>query len=338
MGRIVLCVQHDATRRTGTAGDRYPTRLSYRGSPWVRDMPAVTTYQAILPILNETCVTFSGPSWWLADGLQVRRMTAQEERLVSEQSPRGFRHRVEAGQRLLAMTELEAGPYEVVRVSHEAAVSAAALCAQVAFNLVAESDPVVIPYGVVVSEAYTRRVRCVYEFDAWGDTIALRRLRYRVKQDIDRSEVQALFQMALSTLRGRPELRVTLTRMCSALVKANPEDKLIDLTISLESLVPGSGEFRFRFSYFLSLLVESGRDERKQAFEQLRTLYDARSALVHGSADRQRVIDRAIRAWPTLEGFARRCVLYRLEFERTASDLTWEEHLEGLAYGQPPLI
>ena len=300
-------------------------------------MPIVTTYSAMLPILNDSCVTFGG-RWWLAGGVQVRSVTNEEERFVSERAPRGFGHRVAAGQRMLAITSLEAGPYDRVEISHEKAVNLTALCAQVAFNLVAESDPMVIPYGVVVSEAYTRRLRCVYEFDAWGDTIALRRRRYRIRQDIERSEVKALFEMALASVEPRPELAITLRRLCSALVKTDFEDQLIDLAICLESLVPGGGEYRFRFPYYLSLLTERTAEERKNAFGKLRTLYDARSALVHGSANRSRDVTKAATIWPMLVASAKRCVLYRLQFERTVSDLTWKEHLEDLSYGKPPLL
>ncbi len=301
-------------------------------------MPAVTTYQAILPILNETCVTFRGPSWWLADGVQVRSMTVEEARLISEEAPRGFGHRVEAGQKILAMRDLEGGPYHRARISHEKAVNLTALGAQVALNLVAQSDPIVVPYGVVVSEAFTRRLRCVYEFDAWGDTIALRRRRYRVKQDIGRSEVEALFQMALSAMEQQPQLQITLSRLCSALVKANIEDQLIDLAISLESLVPGGGEFRFRFPYYLSLLSYSDAERRKDAFVQLRDLYDARSALVHGRPDRSKFVAEVSSSWSRFVTLAKHCVLYRLEFEHRMKDSDWKEHLTDLAYGQPPII
>ena len=301
-------------------------------------MPAVTTYQAILPVLNKTCVTFRGPSWWLADGVQVRSMTVEEERLISEQAPPGFGHRVEAGQKILAMRDLEAGPYHRARISHEKAVNLTALGAQVALNLVAQSDPIVMPYGVVVSEAYTRRLRRVYEFDSWGDTTALRRRSYRVKQGIDRSEVEELFQMALSAMKQRPQLEITLSRLCSALVKTNFEDQLIDLAISLESLVPGGGEFRFRFPYYLSLLRYSDAEQRKDAFAQLRDLYDARSALVHGSADRSKCIADVSSSWPWFVTSAKHCVLYRLEFEHSMPDSDWKEHLTDLAYGQPPIL
>lgn len=265
-------------------------------------------------------------------------MTDEEERLISEQAPRGFGHRVEAGQKVLVLTGLDKGPYDRAKVSHKSAVSHTLLCAEVAFNLVAESDAIVIPYGVVISEAHTRRLRCVYEFDIWGDTIALRRRRYRIKQGIDRSEIQALFERALSALGQQPELAITLSRFCSALMKDDFEDKLIDLTISLESLVPGGGEFRFRFPYFLSLLVESDAAQRRNAFSQLRILYDARSGLVHGSAERNRDTTRAIDNWPALIGFAKLCVLYRLEFEQMMPDSSWRDHLMDLAYGQAPII
>jgi hypothetical protein len=121
-------------------------------------------------------------------------------------------------------------------------------------------------------------------------------------------------------------------------MKDSFEDKLIDLTIALESLLPGGGEFRFRFPYYLSLLVESDAAQRGNAFTQLRILYDARSGLVHGSASRNRDIAKAIGNWPQLIGFAKHCVLYRLEFEQMMPGDSWEDHLMDLAYGQAPII
>lgn len=301
-------------------------------------MPIATTYTVLLPILNEVCVTYRGPSWWIADGLQFRSLSNHEARFICENTPGGFEHRVEPDQKVLVLTNLQQGPYKQVKASQRIEVNNIALCSQVVLNLVADADPIIIPYGVVLSEAFTTQLRGVYEFEVWGDTLALRRKRYRIKKGIYRREIQALYGMAISALKRSPEIEITLSRFHSALLKGNSHDKLIDLTISLESLVPGGGEFRFRFPYFLSLVIEKDISERKGVFNDLRNLYDARSALVHGSPDRGSSVDQAINNWDRLVTFAKHCVLYRIQFECEVTDTKWKEHLTDLSYGEAPLI
>ncbi len=301
-------------------------------------MPRITSYQAILPILNGTCITFRGPSWWLADGIQVRSLSEDDARFVLEEAPRGFEHQVEAGQKVLVVTDLAKGPYDRVGEELERDVSNRAICAQATLNMLAEASPIVMPYCVVISEAYIRRVRDIHELEVWGDTTVLRRQPYRIGQDITVAEVKFLFEMAMSALKQRPELGVTLKRFCSALIKSNPSDKIIDLTIALESLVPIDSEIRFRFSFYLSLLAETGNEERKSAFEDLRILYDARSQIVHGGADQGKAISKVLKKWTRLIKFAKKCIVYRLHFEGQMPGVQWQNHLQDLAYGETPLL
>lgn len=301
-------------------------------------MPITTSYIALLPILNDRCITFRGPSWWLTDGLQFRNLSENEARLISENSPRGFEHRIEPEQKVLVYSILSSGSYRHVSERHQKSIKDVALCSQVVLNLVADNDPIVLPYGVLISEAFTTRLRDVYEFDVWSDTIALRKKRYRIKDQFDRQEIEALYVIAYAALRRRSQLQIPLSRFCSALFKSNDEDRIIDLTIALESIVPGGGEFRFRFPYFLSLLVEDDSDEQKAAFRKLRVLYDARSALVHGSADRNRIINEAIRNWDEYVMYTKQCILYILQFESQDRDVNWKDHLFDLSYGGETLI
>lgn len=68
-----------------------------------------------------------------------------------------------------------------------------------------------------------------------------------------------------------------------------PEDCLVDLTISAESLFLSDagetrerGEMRFRLSLRFGLFAELEGYTRVDAFRLMRNAYDARSALVHG--------------------------------------------------------
>jgi hypothetical protein len=301
-------------------------------------MPLVTEYTAFLPVLNNRCITYRGPSWWLADRIQFRSLTEQEARLIEENAPRDFSHRVEPSQRVIVVGGLVSGSYDQVERVHSVYLRAVSMYTQTVFNLIADEGSVSLPFAVVFSQAVRIRLRNVYEFDIWGDSLDLRRLSYRIKPTVTRQEVQELYRIIRLAHERNPEIEIPLGRFCSALLKNNNQDKLIDLTIALESLVPGGGEFRFRFPYFLSLLISQDVNERKQARILLQKVYDARSALVHGASDRQRLISRVTREWDQILGYAKRCILYRILFGSSDQDLEWYDHLVELAYGAVPLL
>jgi hypothetical protein len=301
-------------------------------------MPVITEYEALIPALNERCSTFRGPSWWLADSLQFRGLSAQEVRLIAENSPRGFTHRAEENQRVLVVSNLTSGPLDRVKDQHEEYLRAVALTAQTCLNIASGGGAVSFPYCAVISTARTRRLRSIYEFESWGDTLHIRNARYQVKPEISQDELQELYSITFLAYQAQPALHVTMSRYCSALVKSNDQDKLIDLTIALESIVPGGGEFRFRFPFFLSLIISPNTTERIAANDLLTEVYDARSALVHGSIEYQGKIDRAIQHWQSIEDFARRCLFYRIHFETHDHVGTWKDHLLSLAYGAAPLL
>ena len=295
-------------------------------------------YRAILPILNDDFATYPGKPWWIADDLRLGTLSEIEARLISEGVPHDFEHRVEVGQKCLYLTGLPGGQYDRIKKEQAMVIQTVALCAQATFNLVGGWAAMAIPYGVVISEATIMRYKEVYELEVWGNPLAIRRQRYRVKTGIEKQEIQHLFEVTKQVVTDFPSLRITLNRFCAALLKSNPEDKLIDLTIALESLIPGGGEFGFRFPYYLALLVDRDAGKRKRAYSQLKALYSARSGLVHGAADRSRDLNNSRANWSSLVRYAIQCIIYRLEFAYTSPDAKWDEHLLDLAYAGEPII
>jgi hypothetical protein len=62
-------------------------------------------------------------------------------------------------------------------------------------------------------------------------------------------------------------------------------DSLVDYTVALEALLlpeKFEGELRFRFSLYGALFLEGTSTDRKQNYRDLKSVYDTRSALVHG--------------------------------------------------------
>lgn len=301
-------------------------------------MPITTSYKAILPILNDSCVTFRGPSWWISEGVQVRSLSDSESRFILENAPKGFEHRAEPEQKAIVTIDLPKGSYVKVMQQIEELVSGIAMSAQATFNLVAKEDPLVITYGVIISDAYITRLRGIHEFDMWGDTISLRKKKYQMIKGVSRKDITGLFEKSITALNQSPETGITLKRFCSALARSSQVDRIVDLTIALESLIPGGHELRFRFPYYLSLLAEVDLEKRKEVYDYLQTLYDARCSIVHGSDDDGKATRKALSHWEYIVRVAKTCILYRLEFEASMSGFEWKEHLLNLAYGETPII
>jgi hypothetical protein len=92
----------------------------------------------------------------------------------------------------------------------------------------------------------------------------------------------------LEKVHERPVLAGALRRFTFAVDRSLPEDKIVDLVIAAESLFfydiepPDRGEYRFRLSTRVALLLGKSRDERMQIAKFMRHAYDARSGIVHG--------------------------------------------------------
>lgn len=113
-------------------------------------------------------------------------------------------------------------------------------------------------------------------------------------------------------LRDPPEtMNIALRRYADAFQRREPEDRLIDLVISLEALLLKSGE-RQELSYRLSqrgaLLLADDLEEAQEIRDQLKDAYNERSNVVHGVRDD---VDRAYVG--DVQELTRRCLLAMLE-------------------------
>ncbi len=111
-------------------------------------------------------------------------------------------------------------------------------------------------------------------------------------------------------------------------------DSIIDLTISLESLIEGISELRYRFALYNSWVAEKAPDRRQNAYHLLLKLYDARSRMVHGSsADKNdKIIKPTIENWPELISIAKNVLGYYLLFLYKNSLEDWYHHFKGFKF------
>jgi hypothetical protein len=93
---------------------------------------------------------------------------------------------------------------------------------------------------------------------------------------------------ALEKCHERPVIADALRRFSFAAERTLPDDKIIDLLIAAEILFfsdiskSDRGEFRFRLSTRVALLLDKTAEERHRIAKFMRHSYDARSGIVHG--------------------------------------------------------
>ena len=80
----------------------------------------------------------------------------------------------------------------------------------------------------------------------------------------------------------RDRIRTALKRLHQALIRSEPADSTVELSIALEALLIDSpGEHTFKLSQRAALLVSEDVEKRKEAKAIIRAAYNIRSSLMH---------------------------------------------------------
>lgn len=158
--------------------------------------------------------------------------------------------------------------------------------------------------------------------------------KYSLKPNITRELINSTYKI-IDEVCERIKPNITLDRYNLSLSRENVDDKIIDITISLESLISGKDELRFRFALYLSHIVKTEPDERVQAFSAFKDLYDARSGIVHGSSDssNKRARDRVLSNWEQVKLHGRIAINYYLFYRHFNKEKPWDDHLRDLVFG-----
>jgi hypothetical protein len=110
-----------------------------------------------------------------------------------------------------------------------------------------------------------------------------------------RNEVTDLqtYRKLLEKISGthNPKYDLAVRRFMYTYARELTEDKIIDFTISIESLFSKKGEGIDSISYKLSLrfckLLQNNFEERRTLFKEIKSFYDLRSKIVHGDEQEQ---------------------------------------------------
>jgi hypothetical protein len=201
-------------------------------------------------------------------------------------------------------------------------------------NILSNNNPAVFTFAAILDSNPQLRLLNIIDLEAMANLHRLRTQEYRLKTGVTRDLVSKTYRVIDYVCdHASQKIFITLDRFNSSLTRASWADKIIDITISLESLIEAKNELRFKFSLYLSFVVASTSVDRQNAFALLRDLYDARSAFVHGSSDSQKVIDKVINNWDEISQIVKAAINYYMFFLFSTKSISWNEHLNQLIFG-----
>jgi hypothetical protein len=136
--------------------------------------------------------------------------------------------------------------------------------------------------------------------------------------------------LARKNLKDR--FHVTAHRYVKYAKSKNDPDALLDLCISLESLLDSSTEIGFRFSTCLSKVTGVKATEAKVFSEILSDLYDLRSKIVHGDHEAGKLMKKLGPRLPDLDRGAKRVLTTYIFYLSEHSRKEWKDHLRNCLF------
>lgn len=143
------------------------------------------------------------------------------------------------------------------------------------------------------------------------------------------AKIESVHKAASSALSKDSGLSVTFDRFILSQGRQDISSKIIDISICIESLFPSGSEISYKFSLFGSF-TGADAEKRKEAFSLLKSLYSARSKIVHGSSDPEKAIGKIRDDWGKVISIAKISILHKLNFLRENDKKDWDGYLTDL--------
>lgn len=294
----------------------------------------MTPFRFVFPFLNEGMTTFSGPPLLLADGVYIRTVDdgvySAFHRYNEASSIFNF---ITIGKTKCVYVDCELNE-ETDGIGYETYVSVYGRRLRTLLNLLADEGSALFGPIAVMKNEKKLSVLSVVQDESASEPLVKRNQKFRFKSHVDRQVVAETYRIIDSVSEAYSKSFVTLDRYNSSLIRNSWEDRLIDATIALESLISGKTELRFKFSLYLSHVVENSPEQRISAFKLFQETYDARSILVHGSSEKNdnKRVDKVRQNWEQVATYLHKAINYYLFYLYYHDKPEWDTHLKNLVF------
>jgi len=240
---------------------------------------------------------FKGIRWYLDDNVFVEMIHDDDAGLILRRETDGPAAGIHASSKCIYVNNVADGAVD-------------ALCSSITtrlsflFNVFRESAPASCSTIFVIGGKRRRSVVKVYNAEHMSAGSPASSASYRIKRDTKQATITSFYKALTAACEKASNLVLTLDRYNSSLLRTHLHDKIVDITVALESLIEGENEIAFQVALFTSLVAKRVAAERTSSFTLLKKLYSARSKIVHGAEIAEKHILPVKESWDEVVAIA----------------------------------
>jgi hypothetical protein len=259
-----------------------------------RIIAIMVSRRLMMPLPHKKVTTFRGPTWYFDEGVFLDTIYDEDYGAFHRDGlDEYYKTSIDIRTTCLYLNDPDFD--DLVTYSKRIAT-------QIKFvlNNFAAGTPVVLPYAALIQVSGKARVLDIVDIEAVANPHAIRRQTYKLRPASDRETISNYYKVVNKCCQDHPTLLFALERFNSGLTRHEILDRIVDVTISLESLISGTQELTYRFALHNSLIAESKPEARRDAFDLLHNLYIVRSGIVHGdiaSKDKEKALKAVVENW-----------------------------------------
>jgi len=293
------------------------------------------TTRLIFPILNKNASIFTGPLLYLSDKVSIETMSSEDIGLITTHPSDEYKSLLPKNAKVINIRDVDATDIDnIVRAN------STILC--FILNYMKDEHPISLSFAAQISKKTKSKVDKIIEMPVSADTHTQRKNVYKLKKTNKGSDLADFYKVVMTVYEKHQHILLTLDRFNSALWRKLENDKIVDITIALESLIDGNSELQYKFSLYNSFASEADVTKRGDVSKTLKQLYNARSAIVHGSAMTKNEHDKKIKPiidnWNEIVKIAEKAIGYHLLYLYGHDISSWYSHQENMAIGSEARI
>ncbi len=291
-------------------------------------MPAT---RLVMPLLHKKVITLRGPTWYFDEGVFLDTIYDEDYGAFQRDDLHQY-YKTWIDIRTTCLYINDPAFQNLNNYSKRIAT-------QIKFvlNNYAAEAPVVLPYAALIQIGSRKaHIIDIVDIEAVSNPHTIRYQTYKIKSGSNRSSISNHYKIVSNCCNDHFPIVFALERFNSALTRHDLHDKIVDITISLESLISGTQELTYKFALHNSMIAESSPEARSNAFDLLKDLYIARSGIVHGdigSRDKDKCIKEVMENWEKVVRIAKAALNYYLIFLHEKGRSYWDLHLKNLVFG-----
>lgn len=288
------------------------------------------TTKLLLPILNKNTTLFKGPTWYLSADVSIETISAEDFGMILSSTMKEYQDLISSKSKCIQITNVDPNrSIEIAKI--ESSIITFLL------NCFKQSQPIALSFAVQITRKRKSRIEQIIDLSFISDARLQRKHNYLIRQNVQRETISDFYRVISKVYEKHPSILLTLDRFNSAMFRTNHYDKIIDITISLESLISGTSELKNKFSLYNAWAAETDPAKRRDYFNLLKILYDARSNIVHGSGispkRHTKIIEPILKRWQDVIELSEKALIYYILYIYSNTIDRWYQHQENMALG-----